>query len=740
MYRPGGIRATVQGHMAASEQLHADVQRWIGAQGWQQLRPIQEQAIAPILSGQQDLIIAAATAGGKTEAAFLPIFSHLLRVPGTGIRTLGLSPLKALINDQQRRLSEIGDCLGIRVTAWHGDVAAQKKQKVLKTPEGIVLITPESLEALLTRRGTELTSLFAALDYIVIDEMHCFIGSERGSQLQSLMHRLDVALGRSIPRIGLSATLGDMSLAAEFLRPRQGARVQLIHPAGSGTTFKVQVRGYRQVPADWETLQIGPTNASRDELEISQHLFKTLRSTRNLIFMNGRAKVEKYADLLRRLSTQHRVPNEFWPHHGSLSKELREEAEAFLKSDSPSNLVCTTTLEMGIDVGAVNSIAQVGAPASVASLRQRIGRSGRRAGDPAVARLYLSAPDSEADLPPQDQLHAALVQAIAVVNLLLKGWCEPPLTGKLHLSTLVQQILSLIAQYQGLRADRLWQILCQTGPFQAVDQTLFTKLLRCLGQHTLIQQSPDGDLLLGEKGDYIASHYNFYSAFATPQEYRIRHEGKSLGTLPMNIPLMANMLFIFGGQRWRALTVDDFQQVVEVEPAATAKSPVFNGSSALVHDRVRQEMFRIYGNTDIPTYLDSAAQVLLTEARDAFTQHGLRDTAVIESGKQALLFCWQGDTVMNTILVQLLARGLKVCRDDLVIAVDRCSATELLMHLGELVDEGPADASTLAVAVRNKTLEKYDRFLSEELLCLNYASGCLNTILAWETLKHIVDR
>jgi ATP-dependent Lhr-like helicase len=726
--------------MAASEQLHAEVQRWIGAQGWQQLRPIQEQAIAPILAGQTDLIIAAATAGGKTEAAFLPIFSHLLQVPGAGIRTLGVSPLKALINDQQRRLSEIGDSLGIRVTAWHGDIAAQKKQKVLKTPEGIVLITPESLEALLTRRGTELTTLFNALDYIVIDEMHCFIGSERGSQLQSLMHRLDITLGRSIPRVGLSATLGDMSLAAEFLRPRQAERVQLIHPTGSGTTLKVQVRGYRQVPADWETLQIGPANASRDELKISQHLFQTLRGTRNLIFMNGRAKVEKYADLLRRLSTQHCVPNEFWPHHGSLSKELREEAEAFLKSDVPSNLVCTTTLEMGIDVGAVNSIAQVGAPASVASLRQRIGRSGRRAGDPAIARLYVSAPEPGADLPPQDQLHSELIQTIAVVNLLLQGWCEPPLSGKLHLSTLVHQILSLIAQYHGLRADHLWQILCQMGPFPAVDQALFMKLLRCLGQHTLIQQSTDGNLLLGEKGDPMVSHYSFYSAFNTPQEYRILHEGKMLGTLPMNIPLMANMLFIFAGRRWRSLTVDDVQQVVEVEPAATGKSPVFNGSSALVHDRVRQEMLRIYCSADTPTYLDTLAQTLLTEARHAFTQYALQDTAVIEFGKQALLFCWQGDMVMNTILVQLMARGLKVCRDDLVLAVDRCSATDLLMHLGELVDEGPADASTLARAVRNKTLEKYDRFLSEELLCLNYAASRLNTTRAWETLKQIVDQ
>jgi ATP-dependent helicase Lhr and Lhr-like helicase len=720
-------------------QLHEGVQRWIWAQGWDKLRPIQEQAIAPILSGNTDLIISAATAGGKTEAAFLPIFSRLLQEPAEGIRVLGISPLKALINDQHRRLSEIGDRLHIPVTPWHGDIASNKKQKVLKHPEGIVLITPESLEALLTLRGSALPTLLASLHYIVIDEMHCFIGSERGRQLQSLMHRLEIALNRWIPRIGLSATLGDMSLAAEFLRPGKAETVQFISPPSDGGELKVQVRGYRKTLADWETLQTGATDASRDELEISRHLFTTLRGTRNLIFMNGRGSVEKYADLLRRHCEQAQVPNEFWPHHGSLSKELREEAEAFLKSDRPSNLVCTTTLEMGIDVGAVQSIAQVGAPFSVASMRQRIGRSGRRAGDPAIARFYVTAPDADFELDPQDALYPELVQVVAILNLLLAGWCEPPIVHKLHLSTLIQQLLSLIAQQGGIRADQAWQILCGTGPFQSVDQAMFMKVLKGLGQQTLIQQSEDGSLLLGEKGDRLVSHYSFYSAFATPQEYRILHQGKSLGTLPTNIPLLANALFIFGGKRWRALTVDDFQRVVEVEESATAKRPQFSGGVGQVHDRIRQEMFRLYCGDEMPTFLDATAQALFSEARANFAAYGLGQTAVLDQGKQTLLFCWQGDVVLNTILVQLVARGLKVCRDDMAIAVHKISPSELMMHLGELVDEGPADAVALAATISNKTLEKYDPFLSDELLCFNYAASHLDTHNAWKTLRSIAD-
>jgi ATP-dependent helicase Lhr and Lhr-like helicase len=724
----------------SSGELHEEVQRWIWSQGWDKLRPIQEQAIAPILSGNTDLIISAATAGGKTEAAFLPIFSRLLQEPAPGIRVLGISPLKALINDQHRRLSEIGDRLHIPVTPWHGDIASNKKQKVLKNPAGIILITPESLEALLTLRGSALPTLLENLNYITIDEMHCFIGSERGRQLQSLMHRLEIALDRWIPRIGLSATLGDMSLAAQFLRPGQSDAVQFISPPSSGGALKIQVRGYRKTLADWETLQTGATDASRDELEISQHLFTHLRGTRNLIFMNGRGSVEKYADLLRRHCEQAQVPNEFWPHHGSLSKELREEAEAYLRSDRPSNLVCTTTLEMGIDVGAVLSIAQVGAPFSVASMRQRIGRSGRRAGDAAIARFYVTVPDAEFELDPQDALYPELVQMIAILKLLLSGWCEPPIVHKLHLSTLIQQILSLIAQQGGIRADQAWQTMCQSGPFRSVDQGMFIKLLKCLGQHELIAQSEDKSLLLGEKGDRIVSHYSFYSAFATPQEYRVLHGGKSLGTLPTNIPLLANTLFIFGGKRWRALTVDDFQRVVEVEEAATAKLPKFSGGVGHVHDLIRQEMFRLYCSDEVPSFLDKTAQVLLEEARANFAAYGLEKTAVIDQGKQTLLFCWQGDVVLNTILVQLVARGLKVGRDEMAIAVHKISPSELMMHLGELVDEGPADAIALAATMSNKRLEKHDQFLSDELLCFNYAASHLDTYKAWETLKQIVDK
>ncbi|MEI6414498.1 MAG: DEAD/DEAH box helicase, partial [Pseudomonadota bacterium] len=188
-------------------------------QGWAEMRQAQEQAVAPVLAGDTDLLIASPTASGKTEAAFLPALSAIIEDELSGVRILYLSPLKALINDQYRRLEGLAEQLDIPVTAWHGDANQGRKKELLKYPKGVLLITPESLEALFVNHGERLRALFGNLAYIIIDELHAFIGSERGRQLQSLMHRLELIVRRRIPRLGLSATLGDLGLATGFLRP-----------------------------------------------------------------------------------------------------------------------------------------------------------------------------------------------------------------------------------------------------------------------------------------------------------------------------------------------------------------------------------------------------------------------------------------------------------------------------------------------------------------------------------------
>ncbi|CAG0942958.1 partial DEAD-box ATP-dependent RNA helicase RhpA, partial [Anaerolineae bacterium] len=482
---PSGSEASQSSNFAL---LHPKIQRWVWDAGWTELKDAQERAIPVILEGKRDVIIAAATASGKTEAAFLPILTFLL---GQEERScvLYISPLKALINDQWGRLEDLCERLEIPVVPWHGDVADSRKRRFVKRPEGVLLITPESLEAMLMNKGHGLAGILAGLRFIVVDELHAFIGSERGKQLQSLMHRVETAVKRQVPRIGLSATLGDMGLAAGFLR--SGGEAELIVSREAGQELKVLVKGYLCQPPRLSGTKMGgqektvseteneDTTAGQAEQAIAEDLFKTLRGANHLVFPNSRGQVEVYADLLRRRCEQGQVPNEFWPHHGSLSKDIREETETALKSKGrPASAICTTTLELGIDIGSVKSVAQIGAAPSVAGLRQRLGRSGRRKGEPAILRCYSPEQEITPDTPLADQLRHRLVLTIAQIRLLVAGWCEPPRPNGLHLSTLVQQLLSAMAQHGGLAALNAWRLLCAEGPFGNVSQREFAELLR----------------------------------------------------------------------------------------------------------------------------------------------------------------------------------------------------------------------------------------------------------------------
>lgn len=730
---------------AAFSLLDEKVRRWVWKQGWTELREAQETAIPPILAGNKDVIIAAATASGKTEAAFLPICSRLLGEEYQDASVLYLSPLKALINDQFSRMEQLCEQLDIPVHPWHGDISASKKSKFLKKPTGILLITPESLESLFVNHGHAIPQIFGQLSYSVVDELHSFLGTERGQQLQSLLHRLEFALRRKVPRIGLSATIGDMQLAADFLRPGFGSDVEMIVSNTMGQELKLLLKGYLKtapsmVPEDdnADKKPVDEDNTDGSNLAIKEALYKTLRGTSNLIFANARNRVELFADLLRRTCEEQRVPNEFWPHHGSLSKELREDAEAAIKDKSrPVSIVCTSTLEMGIDIGSVTSIAQISVPPSVASMRQRLGRSGRR-GDPAVLRIYIQEEELNERTPPSDALRAGLVQTIAMVRLLILKWYEPPPAGGLHLSTLVQQVLSLIAQYGGATAAQAYNVLCKNGPFASVGQEMFIEVLRSIGSHRLIAQASDGLLLHGQTGEKIVNHYSFYTAFVTPEEYRLVSGERTLGTLPIDRPVSKDSFLIFGGRRWLVLDADSQKKIIELKPAKGGKPPTFGGESGWVHDRIRQEMLEVYKGSDVPVFLDAKGRELLQEARENFNRYQLNKKFILSQGSTTYLFCWMGDRVMDTIAALIRAKGLKAANEGIAIAVFNALPDQLKDYLASLVKEGLPDSLELAKSVANKACEKYDLFLTDDLLSADYAASKLDGEGALNTMRTII--
>lgn len=721
------------------------IQRWIWKRGWAELRGIQQAAIDPILAADRDVILAAATAGGKTEAAFLPILTHVLKERRASIEVLYVGPLKALINDQFERLDLLCQDLGIAVHRWHGDVAAARKRAVLDDPSGVLLITPESLDAFFVLRGPRVSPLFQHLAYVVVDELHAYPGSERGRQLQSLLHRLELVLRRRVPRIGLSATLGDMSLAKEFLRPGEPTRVEVLNSGAGPAEIQLLVKGYEARAPKVRPKGQGAEDEKGESDEdvalaqeaIARHLYENLRGSHHLVFANRRSDVEAYADRLRLLCERAGVPVEFWPHHGSLSKELREDVERRLKDRSlPTTVVCTSTLEMGIDIGSVASIAQVGAPPSVASLRQRLGRSGRRDA-PAVMRLYVTEPAITPQTPVLDQLRSQLIQSVAMLNLLLERWCEPPTPAALHLSTLVQQTLSLIAQHGSVSARDAYRALCQSGPFRAVDSDLFAEVLHSLGHHDLIAQMGDQSLTLGVGGERLVGHYSFYTAFQTPEEWTLVAGERTLGSLPLLVPLLIGDHLIFAGRRWRVMDVDPDRHQIRVAAGRGGRAPGFTGEGALVHDRVRAEMRRIYASSEVPAFLDETGRRFLAEGRDTFRRLGLLEQHLLEHGREVLLFPWAGDRTVHTLVLQLKDRGVDAVSDGLAITIAGAEPEQIREILTALAAAGPPDGNRLAAQVLNKQREKHDRFLPEDALIADYGAKCLDPNGAHAALRRL---
>jgi ATP-dependent Lhr-like helicase len=725
--------------------LHPSIQRWIWDKNWSDLKPVQEHAAGPILAATNDVIITAPTAGGKTEAAFLPILTHVMEHPGEGVRVLYISPLRALINDQFDRLEDLGCRLGIQFHRWHGDVASSAKKRVLDNPNGVLLMTPESLEAQFVLRGSLVPQLLSGLTYIVIDEFHAFIGTERGTQLRSLLHRVELAIKRRVPRIALSATLREMPVAAEALRPEGAASVEIIHDASEAQGLRLKLRAVVEVDpivvAGTEGQNSGEqvdASSSADET-IADILFCQLRGQKNLVFANARGTVEKFADLLRYRCEAARVPQEFWPHHGNLSRDLREDVERMLKeTDRPITGICTSTLELGIDIGSVESVAQIGVPPSVASLRQRLGRSGRKAGQDAILRLFIKERATEKDMSLEDELHLDLVQTMAVLSLLLKKWCEPPVAKALHLSTLVHQVLALVAQHGGIIAGQAWTILCGEGGAFSIEPKIFVQLLRAMGEKDLIIQSDDGTLLPGRAGERIVNHYSFYSVFMTPQEYRLVSDGRTLGSLPIAFPVSEGQFLIFGGKRWSVIEVDDQSHTIRLASSRGGKVPLFGGAGFGVHDEVRREMRRIYVSEKIPTYLDETALQLLQNARRAFADMHLDSTSIVQRGRSTSMVVWAGDRALNTVQLLLASSGIQSQRSGPILSVVGADPEE--MRKCQLAASSDCvDLVRLSSFSKNRILHKYDELLPDELLCIDYASRELSRLLP-EYLENDVRR
>ncbi|BAE82461.1 DEAD/DEAH box helicase [Desulfitobacterium hafniense] len=686
------------------------IQEYIYKHQWTELRAVQVEACRVIFESESHLLLAAGTASGKTEAAFLPVITLLHESPPLSISALYIGPLKALINDQFARLSDLLEEAHLPVWHWHGDVSPSHKNKMLKNPQGILQITPESLESMLINRSTDILRLFADLRFIVIDEVHAFMGTDRGSQILCQLERLTRMIGHQPRRIGLSATLGDYAIAEKWLS--SGTEKRTITP-------KVQV-GQQKVRLAVEHFYLD------EEKKMSlydQYIFDQSKNRKCLIFTNNREQAEYTVATLRQLAEGKRMPDVYHVHHGSISAPLREAAEKAMKeSPEPCVTAATITLELGIDLGYLERIIQLETPFSVSSFVQRLGRSGRR-GTPSEMWLVCKEDEEVNDLLP-NQLPWSLLQAIAIIQLYLEErWIEPVSPKHYPFSLLYHQTMSTLAAMGELVPAALAQRVLTLSPFKNISSEDFRRLLLYLIEIDHIEQTEERGLLVGLTGEQVVRNFRFYSVFPDNEEFTVRDESKEIGSILSPPP--KGERFALAGRTWEVMEIELKRRTVYARPVKGKVRTTWNGGGGSIHSRILQRMKQVLEEDIIYSYLQPGAVKRLCEARNLARAAGILKTNILPlGGNSYCLFPWLGTVAYRTLERCLRYRGADLYEIRnvgglspyfLTFSTKSGTTIEVDSLLKEVI-AGTADTEQLMQEDEAPQLEKYDEFIPPSLL------------------------
>ena len=477
--------------MSIFERYAPFIQDFIYQNDWESLRAIQVAAGDAIFNTDENVLLSASTASGKTEAAFFPILTQFYEDPPTSVGAIYIGPLKALINDQFLRLNDLCAEAGIPVWHWHGDVSQSHKAKMLKHPSGILQITPESLEAMLLHKHAALTKLFHDLRYIVIDEVHSLMRGDRGGQTICLMERLCRMAGVNPRRIGLSATIGDLEATGAFLAAGTGRGTVIPRIESKGVRWRLSMEHFyvqdQQAAAEHLPEQALPELAPKTDTAPAHadpgigYIFEHTRGKKCLVFVNSREECEAVTTTLRQYCEARHEPDRFLIHHGNLSSAYRETAETAMKDDDLFlTTVTTATLELGIDIGRLERAFQVDAPFTVSSFLQRMGRTGRRDLPPEMWFVIREDPPEARALLPTT-IPWKLLQGIALVQVYLEErWVEPPRLDRLPYSLLYHQTMCTLASCGEMTPAALASRVLTLSYFHRVSQEDFKLLLRHL--------------------------------------------------------------------------------------------------------------------------------------------------------------------------------------------------------------------------------------------------------------------
>lgn len=591
--------------------------------GWPGLRPLQDDSVTPLMSGN-DALLLAPTAGGKTEAAVFPLLSKMSEEQWQGTSVLYICPLKALLNNLEPRLAGYAGWLGRSVGVRHGDVAASaRRQQTLERPD-ILLTTPESLESMLVSTKADPQQLFGDIQAVVIDEVHAFAGDDRGWHLLGVLERISKLAGHPLQRIGLSATVGNAPQLLTWLQGGSPDRPSSVVSPNAATTL---------VP-DMQLDFVGSTGNAAQVISLLH------RGEKRLVFADARRVVEDLALSLHEREVETHVS------HSSLSADARRRAESAFSEGSDCVIVATSTLELGVDVGDLDRVIQIGAPRTVASLLQRLGRTGRRTGT-SRNTLFLAIEDPE------------FLRACGLLLLWSEGFVEPVVPPPAPRHIAAQQLLGLTLQQRhiGKYEWRDW-----FGGLKLANREEWTEIKDWLLDEGHLDQD-GGMLFVGPEAErrYGKIHFrDLMAVFTADPQITILHGQQEIGALdPMVFQRRVEgpRLITLGGRPWRVNYVDWKRHKAFVEPSESGGAVRWTSMpqplSYELSDAVRRVLL---GAMPEGAQLTQRALGKLSELRQEYASRTVHSGTVVTGANDSRVrwWTWAGART-NAVLVSALS-------------------------------------------------------------------------------------
>ncbi|MBR6782255.1 MAG: DEAD/DEAH box helicase [Clostridia bacterium] len=758
------------------------IREYIFTHRWEALRGVQVAAARTLFLTNHHLLLTSSTASGKTEAAFFPILSELWENPPRSIGALYICPLKSLINDQFGRMEELLDMTGIPVTRWHGDVAQSHKKKLLEKPSGILQITPESLEAMLMNRSNDMARLFGDLRYVIIDEIHTLTGTDRGNQIICQLSRLGHLIGRTPRRVGLSATIGDPALAADWLAGNTDIPVDVPTFEEGKIRWRLGLEHfYVQNPKDDQATEPGDSQrdvpegdstdaepldmtsamgvaASMVESALPQtaahpldagyeYMYDCVRSKKSLVFSNSREETEYLCATFRQIAKARGEQDVFLIHHGNLSASLREEAEAKMKDEETFAVACATvTMELGIDIGRLERVLQNGAPNSVSSFLQRLGRSGRR-GEPPEMMMVFREEDPLPNTPLPQLIPWELLRGIAIIQLYVEErFIEPPNRKKMPMSLLFHQTLSVLAASGELTPRRLAERVLSLPPFSEVTREDYRTLMVSMIEHDFLEMTEEKGLIVGMAGERLLKSFKFYAVFKDSEDFTVRAGSDEIGTITTPPPVGDR--FALAGRVWEVEELDIQRKLIYVKQVEGKMEVSWPGDFGEIHTKILKRMRQILSEDTVYPYLKPNAQRRVEVARHVARNTGMLEHSLVSLGGYSwCLFPWLGTRSFRT-LRKFMARNASLCRISnlefegcyyLTFRMERGNDYDLISYLAGIAETDGIDCESLVQNGETPIFDKYDEHIPGELLRKAYATDRLRAEEAEERLREILE-